>query len=127
MTTQSEAWKQLADGKANLVSDEYLAQSYHDVNSAIYYLSKIGEDQQKIDGLTKWSNKIAKIQHDRQAANRPDMPPRMDITIRDGHIYFCGLPGGTRVAGPNEQTEQLRKQLEAVYETTTMVKRRPRW
>ena len=123
MTTQSDTWKNLADGKANLVSDEYLAQSYHDVNRAIYYLSKIGEGQQQIDGLTTWSNKIAKIQSDRQAANRPELPPMMTVCFEDGLVIFYGVSGHDWRTAANEQTGQLRKQLEAVYETTTMVKR----
>ena len=122
MTTQSEAWKSLSNGCPEVVSDEDLMQAYAEINNAIHGLKRMGRIE-SMTALTEWSRAIEEIQSDRQAANRPKLLSNVRLHFSDGQVTFYGLPGGSWAVDASEQTEQLRKQLEAVYETTTMVKR----
>lgn len=122
MTTQSEAWKNLINEDEQEVSDSDLMQAYAEVNNTIHGLKRMGGNKQQIRYLSEQSEKISKIQSDRLAANRPDLPPMMTVCFEDGLVIFYGVSGHDWRTGTSEQTEQLRKQLESVYETTTMVK-----
>lgn len=123
MTTQSEAWQNLFGENEEEISDGDLMLAYGEVNNAIHCLKRIGGFDKRIKRLAEWSDKISKIQDDRQAANRPELPSMMTVCFEDGRIIFYGVAGHDWSTGTSKQTEQLRKQLEAVYETTTMVKK----
>ena len=123
MTTQSDTWKNLFDGCSVIVSDEDLARAHAEVNGAIHCLERMYGHKHQMWDLDSLSEKIAKIQSDRQAANRPELSSMVKLSFTGSQMVFYGGPSGDWTAGPNEQTGQLRKQLEAIYETTTMVKR----